>query len=233
MAENSKKKPDGSARVVSDPSLLLRQLTASKLCAVAFDRYVSSSVNRNRTILSIALAASLFVNIYHVIKPTTRDYIYTDARGRIIVLYAMDQPNMSDNDVASWASDAVTGALSFDYVNWRGEFEKASHDFTKPGWDSFQKNLESSQLLQYITDNDGVLTTRPTASPQVIDTGLVGGAYAWRLKIPLQLTTRFRGQNGQAHSDVKNLIANITIIRQPEVSSEKGIAIAKIMLLRE
>lgn len=219
--------------VVPDSLKQLRNLTASQLCSLSFHRYMSSTAERTRNILGIALGVSLCMNVYQVARPMAHDYILADRSGRVVTLYAMDKPNLSDSDVAAWATEAVCESMTFDYVNWRAELERASHGFTKQGWDAFQSNLETSQLLQTVTDNEAILTTKPTSSPQLTETGLMGGVYAWRMKIPIQWEIKSHNANGQSKTETKNLIASVTIVRQPEVSSDKGVAIAKIMLVKD
>lgn len=220
-------------QVVPDKLKQLRNLTASQVCSLAFHRYMSSTVERTRNILGAALGIALFMNVYQVVRPIAHDYIFADRTGRIVTMYALDKPNLSDSDVAAWATEIVCESMTFDYVNWRSELERASHGFTKSGWDAFQSNLETSQLLQTVIGNEAVLTTKPTSSPQLTDNGLMNGVYAWRMKIPIQWEIRSHGANGQSKTETKNLIASVTIVRQPEVSSEKGVAIAKIMLVKD
>jgi len=224
--------------VGKNKSKQIQRMLATRLASASFDKFRADNQSRNTGILSIALLLSLGMNFYQATRPPVYQYVYADRSGRVMPLFAMNKPNMSTSDVTTWVSEAVTNTLSFNYSNYRTVLENAEAKYFVPkGWASFQKNMTDSHLLQLITDNNSILTVKPTAAPKLEADGLMDGVYAWSFKIPLQLTmdgTRSDGNgNLRSNSESRNMIANVIVVRQPEISSESGIGITKFFLSEE
>lgn len=225
-------------KVPSHKERQVQKMLATRMASRAFDKFYKDNSVRSVSILGACLTLSLVMNFYQATRPVVHDYIYADRNGRIITLYSMDQPNKSDAEVATWATKAVTDTLSFNYVDYRERLQNADNLYFSPGgWDAFQKQLNTIHLIQLITDNNFIISTRATAAPILESSGIMNGAYTWNYKIPVIMSlhgTRSTG-NGTLAPDTesRNMVVNVIIVRQPEIASEQGISIAQIFFSSE
>ena len=155
-----------------------------------------------------------------------------------MVLYAMNTPNMSDNEAASWVARAITRSLSLDYINYKNQLQDARGNyFTPHGWDTFQKMLTANRLLQLITDNDYIIEAQVSAAPVLESSGVMNGEFAWNWRIPITLSmhgvSTAGGQSLAKASESHSMIAHVIMTRLPEIASERGVGIARIVLTSE
>ncbi len=214
------------------------RMIATRLAASSYARYFKTPINRLLMVNSVALGLSLMLNFYQASRPVPVTYIYADRTGRVMVLYAMNTPNMSDNEAASWVARALTRSLSLDYINYKNQLQDAHGNyFTPHGWDTFQKMLTANRLLQLITDNDYIIEAQVSAAPVLESSGVMNGEFAWNWRIPITLSmhgvTTTGNQTLTKASESHSMIAHVIMTRLPEIASERGVGIARIVLTSE
>lgn len=215
----------------------IEAIIATRMAASAYAGYFKKSTQISRIMLSVALILSLGMNVFQAVRPTKVVYLYADASGRVMVLYEMDRPNLSDSQVATWAATAISSALTLNYEEYKNQLQASQQEFfTEAGYKSFVKMLTDNRLLQIITDRNLLLTTTVTAAPVLESSGVINGTYAWNYRIPLRLA--FHGvqfSNGGAGAgsrttESRSMIAHVIITRVSEINSKKGIGISRIVL---
>ena len=179
----------------------------------------------------IALLIMIFINLglvgavfYLITHRPTPQYFATTASGRILPLYPLDQPMMSQAEILQWASVAATLVFNFDFVHWRSQLQEASEYFTPDGWQAFEQVLKSSNNLQTVLDKKLTVNAVATGAPVVQTSGVINGRCSWNVQIPLLITYQSASVNFQ-----QPVLVNMLIIRIPVVNNPKGIAIAQFI----
>lgn len=182
--------------------------------------------------LAIALLVSLAMNlllafiIYVVIsnKPAPTYFATTDS-GRITPLIPLDQPNISDKALASWASNAVISLNSYDFVNFRKSFQDNEQYFTRSGWNSYMSALADSKQLKAVQENKYVVSAVLTGAPVVKNRYTLEGRYIWEVQMPIMVT--FQNSSGESKQD---LMAQLTIQRVSTLDNVNGVGISSLVM---
>lgn len=172
-------------------------------------------------IANIMLAALL---IYIITHPPTPKYFATSSSGRITPLFALNEPNTSDNAVVQWSSVATMAAYSYNFVNYRTELEAASGFFTGAGWDQFMAALRDSNNLDAVKSKKLVVSAVVTGAPVILKKGLLSDRYAWRIQMPLLVTYQSASEFTQQNLNVTLLVTRIDTLNSPT-----GIGIAQFI----
>ncbi len=237
-AQRKGKPRDGILKNPEYKGEMVDRMLATRLAAGSYARYFKTPLNRLILANSIALGISVMLNVYQATRPIPVTYIYADRTGRVMVLYGMDRPNMSDNEAATWVARALTRSLSLDYINYKNQLQEAHGNyFTPHGWDTFQKMLTTNRLLQLITDNNYIIEPQVSAAPVLESSGVMNGEFAWNWRIPITLsmhgTSSSENQMLTKASESHSMIAHVIMTRLPEIASERGVGIARIVLTSE
>lgn len=172
----------------------------------------------------IIITALVIVLLYMLTHPPEPRYFATDPQGRIITLVPLDEPNMSDQAILSWANIAATSVHTYDYVNYRQQLQAASQYFTTEGWQAFMNALQSSNNLDAVIAKKLVVSAVATGTPVKLQEGIIDGRYGWRVQIPLAVTYQ-----SASETSVQNNIATILIVRIPTLTNPQGIGIASFI----
>ena len=179
--------------------------------------------------LSLSVIIVLSSMLYYVIRnPVKPLFFATDSVGRLIDVVPTSEPNMTTDDVIKWATQAVEAAYSYDYVNYRAQLQATQKYFSDYGWEKYMAALTASNNLVALKDRQMIITATVVSQPTVLTQGLLAGAYAWKLEMPLLVTYWLPPYDD--NSKFSNAI-DITIIvrRQPILQSNKGLGILQII----
>jgi len=170
----------------------------------------------------IALLLMILVNIvllstliYKFTHPRPPQYFATTTEGKILPLYALSQPMASDAEILQWSTEAVRSLYNYSFVNWRGQLQKASENFTPRGWQAFQDQLKASRNLETVVADRLVVSATPTAAPVIIDQQIINGRYSWKVKLPM-LISYVGGRNFQQPVEVVMLISRVPVLNTPK-----------------
>lgn len=161
-----------------------------------------------------------FMTFYKWMHPTQPIYFATTPDGRIIILHPLSDPVLPDDFVLQWATDAVRGAFSLDYVHWREQLQNASTNFTPDGWKWFLGSLKSTNNLKTLVDLKMVSNAELTGSPTVVRKEVVDGHFAWNIKMPLLLSYLSEG-----HTITMPMEVTLIVVRMPAQNYPQRIAI--------
>lgn len=174
------------------------------------------------TLVIIAILASSLV--YLLTHRPAPQYFATTRDGRLIKMVALDQPNLTNQAVLLWVSNAVTSLYTYDFVNYRATFQSNSQYFTKDGWRAFLSILNASQNLQAVKDKKLVVTAVPSGAPVILEQSVNEGVYFWRVQIPIVVTYTSLSQQF-----TQNLLLTLLVQRLPTLENTYGIGIAQFV----
>ena len=137
----------------------------------------------------LALDGALFgLNVYIAFTPPAPEYFPSTSDGRIIEGHSLSDPIVTNDYVLQLSVDAMRHAMDLDYLHWRDQLESASQNFTPDGWTSFKTALQKTNNLKSLVAFNAVSNVTVTGSPQVVETAVVGGHYAWKIEVPIVWT---------------------------------------------
>ncbi|AAO91125.1 type IVB secretion system apparatus protein IcmL.1 [Coxiella burnetii] len=168
-------------------------------------------------IINCGLAFMIF---YKWMYPPQPEYFATTADGRIIMLHPLSDPVLPDDFVLQWSTDAVRKAFSLDYEHWREQLQEASNNFTPDGWKWFLNSLKSTNNLKTLVDLKMVSNATVTGAPTVVRKEVVGGHFAWNIKMPLLVTYTSEG-----HTINMPMEVTLIVVRMPTQDYPQRIAI--------
>jgi intracellular multiplication protein IcmL len=174
--------------------------------------------------LIAVLGVSLLLNFWLALRPVEIKYFATDSLGQIRSLTALDRPIQSKGEVINWATNAITGAFTFGFSNYRESFEVAKLNFTETGWRGFQQAIEARKILADVIENKYVTSTSLREAAVVSQEGIVDGRWGWKIEVPLLVTY----ESASGHQTV-GFIAEVIVVRRPESENPSGLGIAQIV----
>lgn len=162
-------------------------------------------------------------------KPAPQ-YFATTFDGKLIPIIPLNQPNMQDNELLLWATEAAVSAYTFNFVNYRKALQDIRMYFTKTGYQYFIKALRDSNNLEAVQNKKLVVSAAPTGAPIILKKGIYNdgsplGVYGWTVQIPMVLT--YQSANEQFK---QNITLDMLITRLPTLDSPKGVGIASFVV---
>lgn len=159
-------------------------------------------------------------------------YFATDKIGELLPSVPLSEPNMSTDEVIKWAIHAVETTYSYDYVNYRQQMQDTEKYFTAYGWYTYLKALTASNAVLALTDRKQVVTGQVVSTPafkvSILNSGLLSGAYAWQIQMPLLVTYATPPYDGSKQY-TNALIVKVIVQRQPILQSMNGLGIVQLI----
>lgn len=181
-------------------------------------------------ILSLVVIVVLGSILFFLLKNPTHPFYYAaDSVGRLIKEVPVQFPNMSTDEVAAWAVEAVEAAYSYDFVNYRAELQEAQKYFTDYGWRKYIESLTESNNLLALTQRRLVIIAKVVDKPQLIVEGPLSGAYAWKFQMPVLTTNLLPPYDGKLPSFTNPLMVSVIVQRQKLLQSYKGLGILQMI----
>lgn len=162
----------------------------------------------------VALAFSIAVS-----RPQDR-FFATTADGRLIRMQPLDEPNMNDAAIISWASRASSDVMTFGFHDYQRRLQENSAYFTRRGWQTFSEALAKARIMEGVEQAQQVVTATISAAPVIVQQGLSAGIYRWVVQVPLTVTY----QSGTEKQNTE-LSLQLTIVRVSTLDSPSGVGI--------
>ncbi len=176
-------------------------------------------------VLSGIIAGAIgFCFFIYAMRPAPQ-YFATTAAGNLIKLAPLSAPNLATEALLSWASQSATAAFTYNFVDYKAALERNRINFTTRGYQNFLKALQDAKTLDSIAEKKLVVSAVPTGTPVILQEGLVGEYYAWRLQLPMLISY-------QSASDTfkQNVVITMLVTRVPTLESEKGVGISQFIV---
>jgi len=186
---------------------------------------------RRATRLNMIMGASLAVcaviaGTAVALRPEPR-YFPTGDGCRLTEMVPLNQPNLTDNKVLTFAAEAVTQAHTVRHDTWRADYERVRPYFTDGGWQAFLAVLQSGGTLDYIRNGRVITRGYLTGEPPIIAERGVSpstGAYTWVVNFPFDVSY----ESGSA-TKVQKMMAKVTLVRTSTVKTPEGIGIESLI----
>lgn len=188
-----------------------------------------------RSILKLAVFQSLIILsligamffVIHIHQPENR-YFATTEDGRLIPMVPLSEPNLSTPALMSWVAQATTEVMTFGFNDFKRRLQEASRNFTKTGWESFTKALQSSRILEMVEENQQVVTAAPQGAPVLQQEGVVQGRYQWVVQVPIAVTFQSGGQRRSDYYTVTVVVVRVSRLESPNgVGIEQWITVSR------
>lgn len=173
--------------------------------------------------ISVAVIALLLLN-----QPGPRYFAATPDL-RLAPLIPLDQPVLTQEGLLTWASNAITGAMSLNFLEWREKLESLRGNFDDEAFKSFLASLNSSGVLEMIREKRLSASAIATRAPVIIASGLVDGTATWRIEFPLIVSY----ESSQGVESTQKLIATVLVRRASTVKTPRGVVLQQIVLKRD
>ena len=173
-----------------------------------------------QSFIIIGLIGAMFF-VIKVHQPENR-YFATTEDGRLVPMVSLTQPNLSNPALMSWVAQAATEVMTFGFNDYQRRLQESSRNFTRRGWESFTKALQSARIIETIEANSQVVSATPSGAPILQSEGVVSGQYQWVVQIPMILSF----QSGSQKRSV-NWMVTLVVVRVPRLESPNGVGIAQ------
>ena len=198
------------------------------------DWYASARIHymsRIATALMAMLLVSLAGTYALIDRPPQFRYVLTSVEGTVLPQVPLTRANHDDQYVVDWTIDAITRLYSFDFMNYRQQFQEAQRNMTTVGWESFEQAMKVSGNFNAVIGNSYVTTAVPTGPGRVTKKGDVNGRYAWKVEFPMLISYRSSARDREGKLRVTNqpLSMSVTVIRQPIFLNQSGLGIRAIV----
>ena len=179
--------------------------------------------------LTVALCASLDVAAILLLHQPKPQYFATTPDLRLAPMVPLDQPLLTQSGLLTWVSDAITGAMSLNFLEWREKLETIRPHFDDAAYKSFLASLQSSGVLDMIRDKRLSASAVATRAPVIIASGLVSGKATWKVEFPLIVSY----ESSQGVESTQKLLATVLVCRASTAKTPRGVVIQQVVLKRD
>ncbi|MDR3812163.1 DotI/IcmL/TraM family protein [Bilophila wadsworthia] len=179
--------------------------------------------------LTVALSISLIVAALLLLNQPKPQYFAATPDLRLAPMVPLDQPLLTQEGLLTWASNAITGAMSLNFLEWREKLESIRPHFEDEAFKSFLASLQSSGILDMIRDKRLSASAVATRAPVIIASGLVGGKATWRIEFPLIVSY----ESSQGVENTQKLLATVLVCRASTARTPRGVVIQQVVLKRD
>jgi intracellular multiplication protein IcmL len=174
------------------------------------------------SMIQLAVLVLLIATIVGLVltMQTKQIYFATTSDGRIIPIVPLSDEFRTKAEVITWAAETAKNVMRFDYADFRARLQQSSYSFTPTGWDSFNKALKDSDLIEAVQARKLVVTMDIKAAPEIISSGVRNGVYTWDVKFPVLI--RLDGPESPQPT-LANLL--LRIVRVSTLQNPDGISI--------
>jgi intracellular multiplication protein IcmL len=176
-------------------------------------------------LLAIILLIVSFV--YLTKNPMRPFYFLTDSVGRLIQETPVTVPGMSVDAVSAWTVEAVEAAYSYNFMNYRAQFQDAQKYFTEYGWRNYMAGLKASNNLLALTERKMIFVAKVVDKPKLLNQGILGKAYSWKFQMPLLVNFLEAPYDKPTFSNA--YVVTVIVQRQKLLQSYKQLAIVQMI----
>ena len=174
------------------------------------------------------LIVLMMVGVGFVLYQTTHRPLPTFAAvepdGKRMGLTAYPDPNLLPDTLLQWASKAVVGAYTFDFVNYNNQIAAVKPYFTETGWRDYLQSVNN--LITTIVQNQIFVYGVVAGTPVIANQGpLPGVDYAWRVQIPFLVS--YVTTAGPTN---RSFLVTLSIVRMSTNINPQGIGIDQFVM---
>lgn len=159
-------------------------------------------------------------------------FFATQPNGSLIQLVPLSKPIMSSADLGNWVAEHVSQAFTMSWTSYRQDQMRASHAFTRAGWQSYLRGVQNAKIIKLITNEQVNMTAAVTAAPVLVNTGHLGnGNIWWDYQFPMVWTYN-AGTGSPIGTHNQSVVVTVRVVRVPQTESPKGVLVAQIIARR-
>ncbi|MDR1871592.1 MAG: DotI/IcmL/TraM family protein [Deltaproteobacteria bacterium] len=184
----------------------------------------------SQIVFALAIACLILGSILGVetLLENKPNYFGVSSDLNVVKVAPSKEPLLSPDNLLTWTSQAVSGALSLNFLHWRQQLMDARENFSEYGFSSFARSLEEGGHIRKIVAERLNLTCALAGTPVITDTKVLGDRYTWKVELPVIIS--YQSSTGVVAS--QNLIAMVTVQRAAMTQKNKGVEIQQIVLAR-
>lgn len=139
-----------------------------------------------------------------------------------------NHPLIEDVDLMVWARNAAIASYTFAPQSINNNLSNCAYYYTPEGWQNYYSALKASHNLDVIRDKHYTVSAKSLQTPQILDRGLEGNVYAWRVQLPIEVL--WHSASGDI---VQKLMITLKVRRtnNPIDFSGPGVAIEKFVAI--
>lgn len=168
----------------------------------------------------LVLVIALVVCIQQIMNPQTK-YFGLTADNRIIQMFPLDEPNMTESALLDWAAKAATCFYVYDHVNYKSQLYQCQRYMTESQWDNWKAEMLKSKMIEMVKNDRLVVSAAVLSPPAIENKGILKGHLAWQIAVPLQVKFTNR-QDSKSDS----YLINMTVIRVNQLARPDTMGVA-------
>lgn len=189
----------------------------------SFDRVLIIAV-----IIIVAIGCLLGVIVYNYLKkPAPVTFLVAqDMRVQLPKEYldlSMEYP--AEADLLQWVSEVIPDIFQVDFLRWDEEVQAIQKFFTPNGYQIFINQLNNYASKTFLQSKRLFTKCTPLGAPVILDKRAVGGHFAWRIQIPVQISYA-----GAFSAQANELRIVINLIRSDTADSLSGVLIDDVVI---
>ena len=169
-------------------------------------------------------AASLALVVWFATHPTPPKYFAVSPNGRVTPIEALSTPLLSTAQLLSIAQQWSVDNYTFNYQNYRREFQRIASHFSADAWKQWFASLNSKGILAAMKRNNWVVSAVPTGAPVIIAQGMVNGAYSWRIQMPMLVDYA----SNVSHKNI-HYVVTMVLQRAPATEHANGVKMVQFL----
>lgn len=122
------------------------------------------------------------------------------------------------------AQDATLSAFSYNYQNYKKQFDTTSKFFTPEGWSAFSKALKKSNNIAEVKNNKMSVTAKLDGKVSLKKQKIVNGEKTWQVLVPIAVT-----YSGMQQNILQNLDVSVTLVPVDKTVNAQGFAITQFI----
>lgn len=137
----------------------------------------------------IGLLATALITIGILGTPEPK-FFARNAQNQVVELFALSEPQRTDEQVRQFATDAMLEAMNFTYDDYKFRLQKAAVYFTDRGFAEWDDALRRGSIYQQLEEKQLLMRTTLVNVPQLDKTAsrAYGGRYVWILYLDVMRT---------------------------------------------
>ncbi len=147
---------------------------------------------------------------------------------KVVANIPENNPLLEDVDLMVWARDAALASFTYQPQALHTSINGCANYYTQEGWKNFYTALRASHNLDAIRDKHYTVTAKSLQSPQILDRGVDGNVYSWRVQLPVEV--QWHSTSGDI---TQKLMVTMKVRRtnKPMDYSGPGVAIEKFIAI--
>lgn len=157
----------------------------------------------------------------------TPNYYATTVTGRVIRIYPLSEPVVTNSYLLQWAETVGRSSYNLDFVHYQDQIDQLKTYFTPQGWQKFMEALNASGDLDAITQNKLFVSAVVNGPAVILLQTELRGRYVWRVQMPLLVT-----YTSASDKHEENIILTMDIMRVEVLDAPKGILVNNFIAIK-